>query len=63
MVGGGSPDVLYRNTERCRKKWGERAFVDKSIHASIANHYNSEGSVSLHATVQSKSSNLKILQV
>jgi hypothetical protein len=33
------------------------------IHASVNNHYDSDGSGSLHAAVESNSSHLKILDV
>jgi hypothetical protein len=40
-----------------------RDFVHQLIHASNGNHHLSEGSVNLHAAVQSKSNYLKILKV
>lgn len=53
--------VLFFHREK--KGGGGRDFVHKLIHASTGNHCHSEGTVSLHATVQSESSYLKILKV
>jgi hypothetical protein len=39
----------------------ETDFVDKLVHAGVANNYDSVGSGSLHSTEQRKSSYLKIL--
>lgn len=41
----------------------ERDSVDNLFHARVASHYSSDGWGSLLATVQSKSSYLKILEV
>jgi hypothetical protein len=40
----------------------ERDFVHKLIHAHTANHYDFDG-VSMQSNAQSKSGNLKILEV
>jgi hypothetical protein len=38
-------------------------FIDELIHASVANHYSFDGSGSLNASMQGRSSYLKILEV
>jgi hypothetical protein len=47
--------------------WAERRrdtdVADKLIHASVAVHYSSDGSVNLDASMRGKSSYLKILEV
>jgi hypothetical protein len=47
--------------DRARKR--EIGFVDKFIHAHIANHYDSDGPSSLHTIAQSKSGYLKIREI
>jgi hypothetical protein len=44
-----------------RKKKIYTDFVDKFIHVLVANHYNSDGSGSLNASMRDKSSYLEIL--
>jgi hypothetical protein len=46
-----------------RKRERETDFIDKLIHANVANHYSYDGLGSLHAPVQSKSSYLKNFEV
>lgn len=41
----------------------ETNFSDKLIHANVVNHYNSDRLRSLCATMQSKTSYLKILEI
>jgi hypothetical protein len=37
--------------------------VDKLIYDTVANHYDSHGLGNMHATTQSKSNDLKILEI
>jgi hypothetical protein len=54
-------DDMYTNRERYRKKGRQTLLTSWIVLAS--NNYDCDGQGSLHATVQSKSSYMKILKV
>jgi hypothetical protein len=53
---------VYRHEERCGNR-ERNSHVGKLIHACVASSYDFDGSDNVHATVQNKSSYLKILKI